>query len=67
MLFKLLYLPSSLKMAYFLSVCDSALHEPTGGDAMIKSHLPHLLSVLKKQLVKNRQNAITAQIDTILP
>ncbi len=34
---------------------------------MIKSHLPHLLSVLKKQLVKNRQNAIKAQIDTILP
>jgi len=67
MLFKLLYLPSSLNVAYFSSVCDSAVHEPTEGDAMIKLHLSHLFSVLKNQLVKNRQAAIKEQIDNILP
>jgi hypothetical protein len=67
MLFKLLYLPSALNMTYYSSACDSALHEPTGDDSMIKSHEPHLFSVLIKKLIKNRQNAIKTQIDTILP
>lgn len=34
---------------------------------MIKLYLQHLISVLKNQLVKNRQNAIREQIDNILP
>jgi len=67
MLFKLLYLPSSLNMTYYSSTCDSVVREPTDGSAMTKSNTLRFFLSLKNKLAENCRRAKKIQVDSIIP
>jgi len=67
MLFKILYLPSSLKAACSSSACDYTVITSTADEVVTTSYLLRLFSALKNRLVKNYQSAIKAQVDSIIP